>query len=57
MVYFINHCLPFIENTGRNTAADIEKMQSDMASMKRTLARISDVQEEILTCVKILKMC
>ena len=52
MVYFINHCLPFIENTGRNTAADNEKMQTDMASMKQTLAMISEFQEEILTCVK-----
>jgi hypothetical protein len=46
----------FIENAGR-PAAEIQKLQSDVTAMKRTLSRISDVQEEILTYVKKLKKC
>ena len=67
MVYFVTHCLffflLFIENTGRPAAAaaaetsESKKLQSDVLSMKRTLSRMSEVQEEILSCVKKLRKC
>ena len=65
MVSFVTHwfffILRFIENTGRPAAAtetsEMHELRSDVASMKRTLTRISEVQEEILSCVKKLKKC
>ncbi len=45
-----------MENAGR-PAAEIQKLQSDVTAMRRTLLRISDVQEEILTYVTKLKKC